>query len=340
MIVKRHAYPRVGLIGNPSDGYNGKTIAFTFTNFRAEVVLYETPELEILPNTRDHSRFGGIRELVEDVRLYGYYGGIRLLKAAIKRFVDFCDASGIKLDDKRNFTLRYESDIPHMVGLAGSSAIITAAVRAMMDFHSVHIPKPVLANLILNVENMELGLSAGLQDRVAQVYQGLVYMDFNAAAMAKQGFGLYEEMDPVLLPPLYVAYRSALAQSSEFVHNDLRERYRRGDQEVLSAVRFWMDLTDKVRGCLVNRDMDRLPGLLNANFDRRVALYDVGAGNRQMVEAARSVGASAKFTGSGGAIVGTYRDEAMFMALRECLEQLGVKVIKPVVAPVFCEEAK
>jgi glucuronokinase len=165
-------------------------------------------------------------------------------------------------------------------------------------------------------------------------------MDFDAAVMAKQGFGRYEEMDSGLLPSLYVAYRSALAQSSEVVHNDLRERYRRGDREVLDAVRFWMDLTDKVRDCLVSRDMDRLPDLLNANFDRRVALYDVGAGNRQMVEAARSVGASAKFTGSGGAIVGTYRDEAMFGALCERLGQLGVKVIKPIVAPPCREEGQ
>ena len=34
-----------------------------------------------------------------------------------------------------------------------------------------------------------------------------------------------------------------------------------------------------------------------------------------MVEAARDIGASAKFTGSGGAIVGTYEDEAMFQKL-------------------------
>ena len=30
MITKAHAYPRAALIGNPSDGYFGKTIAFTF----------------------------------------------------------------------------------------------------------------------------------------------------------------------------------------------------------------------------------------------------------------------------------------------------------------------
>jgi hypothetical protein len=49
------------------------------TTIQADVTLYETPELEILPNQKDQSRFGSIRDLVQDVRLHGYYGGIRLL---------------------------------------------------------------------------------------------------------------------------------------------------------------------------------------------------------------------------------------------------------------------
>ena len=48
-----------------------------------------------------------------------------------------------------------------------------------------------------------------------------------------------------------------------------------------------------------------------------------------MVDTARSVGASAKFTGSGGAIVGTYEDDAMYEALVRALNPLGVDVFKP-----------
>jgi glucuronokinase len=52
-----------------------------------------------------------------------------------------------------------------------------------------------------------------------------------------------------------------------------------------------------------------------------------------MVEAARAVGASAKFTGSGGAIVGTYQDEAMYRRLQEQLAGIGVEVLKPEILP-------
>ena len=48
-----------------------------------------------------------------------------------------------------------------------------------------------------------------------------------------------------------------------------------------------------------------------------------------MVETARACGASAKFAGSGGAIVGTYGDEGMLDLLRKRLDALGVAVILP-----------
>jgi len=332
MIIRRRAYPRAGLIGNPSDGYFGKTIAFTFSNFCAEVVLYETPELEILPNTRDHSLFRNIGHLADDVRRYGYYGGIRLLKATVKRFNDYASRNGIELHD-RNFTIRYSSDIPHMVGLAGSSAIITACLRALTAFYGIAVPDPEQANLILSVEQEELGISAGLQDRVAQVYQGLVYMDFSRDLIEGRGYGEYEYLDAALLPPLYVAFRRDLAEGSETVHNTLRARFDRADPDVLGAIADWISLTDRFKALLLDGKRDELGELINANFDRRRQVCRISEENLGMIKAARACGASAKFTGSGGAIVGMYADDAMFAALERSLEPMGVSVLKPRLAP-------
>jgi len=105
MIVRTRVFSRAGLAGNPSDGYHGKTLSVTVKNFSAEVTLYETPDLEILPNERDHSYFENLAHLVKDVRRHGYYGGIRLIKAAAKKFYEYCEHKGIQLSDK-NFTVR------------------------------------------------------------------------------------------------------------------------------------------------------------------------------------------------------------------------------------------
>jgi glucuronokinase len=329
MTIYASSYPRIGLIGNPSDGFYGKTISLAFSNFNARVILQESAELELVPSPQDHNRFKSIEHLARDVRLHGYYGGIRLLKAAVKRFHDYCHEHGIQLH-KDNFSISYQSSIPHGVGLSGSSAIITAAMRALMQFYSVTIEKPLLANLVLSAEQQELGITAGLQDRVIQAYEGLMYMDFGRELMAKQGYGRYERLDHRLLPNLYMAYREELAGESGKIHSNVRQRFQQGDPEVLAAVEFWKKITDQFRTAMESGDIKMMGELLNANFDMRRKLYNIDAGNISMIEAARALGASSKFTGSGGAIVGIYSDEAMYARLAEEFVKIGVKIVKPV----------
>lgn len=43
----------------------------------------------------------------------------------------------------------------------------------------------------------------------------------------------------------------------------------------------------------------------------------------------KKTGASAKFTGSGGAIIGTYTDQTMFDRLKQTLATNNIEVIKP-----------
>jgi glucuronokinase len=74
--------------------------------------------------------------------------------------------------------------------------------------------------------------------------------------------------------------------------------------------------------------------LINANFDLRRKVCRVSQGNVEMVDTARSVGATSKFAGSGGAIVGTWRkDEAMYRELEKALTRNGVAIIKPKIRP-------
>ncbi len=328
MIVRTKAYTRAGLAGNPSDGYFGKTLSVTFRNYYAEVTMYETPDLEILPDERDHSYFTDLESLVKDVNFHGYYGGIRLIKAAAKKFYDYCQDKGIVLDN-RNFTVRYTSNIPVQVGLAGSSAIVTATIRALMTFYGVEIPKPLLPNLILSVETDELRISAGLQDRVAQVYEGLVYMDFNKNLIDRQGYGTYEPIDPNLLPSIYVAYLADLSETSGIAHGKLRGRFEAGEQKVVDAMKYFAERAELAKDCLLSQQPEKLGKIMNENFDKRREIFPISRMNLEMVDVARSVGASAKFSGSGGAIVGTYEDEKMFQKLKSALSEIGAKVMKP-----------
>jgi galactokinase/mevalonate kinase-like predicted kinase len=330
-LTRKRAYARAGLLGNPSDGYHGKTISISVRNYWAEVVLYEWDAVEIVLADDDRARFDSIHELARDVRLHGYYGGIRLIKATIKRFVEHCRSVGVHLHD-RKFSVRYETTIPRQVGLAGSSAIIVATLRCLMEFYDVRLPMEVQPTFVLLVEQEELGIAVGLQDRVIQVYEGLVYMDFDPGHERRVD-GLrcfcYEPMDPALLPPLYVAHHQSLGEPTEVFHNNIRERFNRGDPAVVGAMRRFAGLASDGRRALLAQDRGELARLIDANFDTRRSIYQLPRWQIDMVETARAAGASAKFAGSGGAIIGTVTSDEMFERVRAKLAAIGCLTVRP-----------
>ena len=324
------AYARAGLVGNPSDGYNGKTISLIVKNFAARILIYQSPKLYIEPQESDSSQFKNIYELKETVSLTGYNGGIPIIKAAIKKFCDYCDANSIRLASK-NFTIQYNSNIPRQVGLAGSSAIVIATLRALMRFYEVEIPLEQLPTIALEAEVKELGITAGLQDRVIQSYEGCVYMDFNKEQQEKYGYGKYERLPTEKLPQFYIAYKTNLSKVSGKVLNDIKTRYEKGDEQVVNTLKEIAELAEKGKEAILNGDYDTLGFLINENFNNRRKIMSISDSNNEMVETARACGASASFTGSGGAIIGIYKDNEMLQKLVYSLRNIQARVIKPCV---------
>lgn len=332
-IIRHRAYSRAGLIGNPSDGYGGKTISFTFREFSANVVMYPWDQVEVIWSEQDRNRFDSLDELVDDVTLNGYYGGVRLVKATIKRFVEYCRAHQLTLH-KQPFSVRYDTTIPRGVGLSGSSAIVVATLRCLLEFYGIELPRDVQSSLARSVENDELGIACGYQDRVAQVYQGLVYMDFGNMRPANGlEVGRYEPLDPSLLQNVYIAYDLSRAKTSASVHGPLRTRVT-DNADLAATIAEIAGLVDDARRMLETGDAAGLHDLINRNFDLRRRLYTIQPGHLAMIETARATGASAKFAGSGGAIVGTFDDDAMFAALSQALTSANADwhVIRPTIA--------
>lgn len=134
-----------------------------------------------------------------------------------------------------------------------------------------------------------------------------------------------------LLPPLYAAHHESLGEPTEVFHSNIRERFNRGDQEVVGAMKRFADLAAQGREALLARDTERLARLIDANFDTRRSIYQLPQWQIDMIETAGRCGASAKFAGSGGAIIGTFKGEAMFQELRSSLAASGSKTVRPIV---------
>ncbi|XP_056119313.1 glucuronokinase with putative uridyl pyrophosphorylase [Rhinichthys klamathensis goyatoka] len=322
------SYARVGLMGNPSDGFNGKTIAMTIANFWAEVTLMESQTLAILPHPlNDPTEFGSLQDLFQISRKEGYLGGLRLLQATCKKFYQFCSEKGIALS-KQNFTLKYDTNIPRQVGLAGSSAIVSATLKCLMKFYNItdnDLPKPVRANFILNVETDELFITAGLQDRVVQVYEGLVYMDFNKQLMDERGYGEYIPLDMNDLPLFWLAYLSDPSDSGR-IHSNVRQRWLNGDSAVVEAMKSFAELTDQARAAFLCKDWARLAQLMDENFELRRSVYTeecLGPGNLKMVQLARQFESAVKLPGSGGAVVGLCMDQERLVEMKRAFQEAG-----------------
>ncbi|KAL7321773.1 hypothetical protein PS15m_001507 [Mucor circinelloides] len=336
------AYARVGLMGNPSDGFYGKTMSLLISNFWAEVTLIpnhaddkEVEAITILPNpVSDPHKFSSLECLVGVSQIDGYETGDRLLQACCKVFYLHCKENNIPINTRQGFRMMFETNIPRQVGLAGSSAIITALWKMLSMYYGVtqeQIPLELQASLVLKVEWEELGIAAGLQDRVIQAFGGLVYMDFDREYMEKHGHGKYESLDVELLPKLWLAYVADPDDSGK-VHSAVKQRFLNGDQEIIDAMQKFASFTEQARTCLQENDHKGFAQLMSSNFNLRRETYGdavVGASNLRMIELARNHNCAAKFPGSGGAVVGMWNGEDPetevkdLLQLRRALESEG-----------------
>ena len=126
---------RIGLLGNPSDGYYGQCISLPVWNWQATVTLAPNDSVTLPKNE-------GLQRIMEPT-----------LRVFERRFGD----SGC-------FEAAVETTIPRQVGLAGSSAIETAFVLSLMAHNDIPLDtlsSRELAELVLKVESEELGVVAG-----------------------------------------------------------------------------------------------------------------------------------------------------------------------------------
>ncbi|MFW6371370.1 MAG: GHMP kinase, partial [Bacteroidota bacterium] len=147
--------------------------------------------------------------------------------------------------------------------------------------------------------------------------------------LEKQGHGTYTPVDASKLPKLYLAYKTELGKVSGTVLNNIRERYMSGDAKVIDTLQEIASLADAGKEAIENEDHKGLSRLINKNFDLRCEIMNISDSNKEMVQVARQCGASAKFSGSGGAIIGTYDDDETLQKLIINLKKINARVIKP-----------
>lgn len=99
---------------------------------------------------------------------------------------------------------------------------------------------------------------------------------------------------------------SFLGGDSGKVHSTVKDRWAQQVPELVQGMQALGGYAQEAKQCLETGNVCRLAELMEANFAMRRRLYGdgvVGAKNIRMVELAQRHGMSAKFTGSGGALL-------------------------------------
>ena len=287
MMAEARAPARAALAGNPSDGYGGAVLAVTVEHLSARVGL------------------GGDGPPACD----------RLTAATVARF-------------DREFGLRrppdrvsLATDIPQSVGMGGSSAIVIATLRAVCRAERVALDADAMAALALSIEVDDLGIAAGLQDRLVQCHGGLVFMEFGGPTPQA------ERLERGLLGPLLVAWRRDLAEHSGVIHSDLRERFARGEPGVREALAQLGELARAARAALLAGDRPSFRAAVDGTFDIRARLLALDPRHVELVECGRAAGAAVNYTGSGGAVVCVCDDENQCDTVARALRATGAETV-------------
>ena len=293
---------RAGVAGNPSDALGGAALAVPVAQLRARVEVRSSDAMTIRPATAAEPE-RSVSSLVSAVGRYGHEGAERVVTAALVRLVGRLRETGVALDDAP-LEIAWSTEVPRSVGLAGSSALAIATIRALAVRWSVSLAPELVAGLAFEAENVELGVAAGWMDRAVQAHDAPVLVETDRfhdvegrllPAITPVGVGEHLE--------LLVAWDPAGAAPSGRLHASLRERAAAGDPEVTAGVARLVDAAHAAAGAFGAGDPAALADAVDESCGARAALGALDAATAALVTIARSTGAAATSAGSGGAVL-------------------------------------
>lgn len=296
---------RAALAGNPSDVFGGAVLATPVPGLEAVVTVGDADGVVV-----------GDRTWASPGAVAGPYAGDgALLAATVERLVGWCRTEGPG-EPTDGLEVTWSTTIPRSVGLAGSSALVVAGIRALAERWGLDLDVTTTARLALEVETDLLGIAAGPQDRLAQAVGSTVLMDFGGPDWR------FTQIVPPASVACFVAWTTQRATTSHAVHAPLRERA--GEPEVRRAATQLAELARLGAEALLVGDLQALGEAMDGSFDQRASILDLDSAHVALVDGARQCGAPVNYTGSGGAVVGLAVSSEVLDRVRTWAESDGL----------------
>jgi glucuronokinase len=297
MAIVVHCPARAALAGNPSDGYGGFVVAIPVPGLAATVTIEPAEQFEINHSPTPDDTFADLASLINHVDRFGMDDARRLVLATIRTLVR---QTGVSIEPLR---IDVSTTIPRSVGLAGSSAIVIATLRAFAvanrdaTWSAMLTTDPdKLATMALSVEADELGIGAGLQDRLVQSHGVAIAMDFATTTPTTRPLGS--------VPGRFlIAYRPAGAEPGGALHNRLRSDFER-DQGATRSIMSAIGAQGRLAAAAIDAaDSSALGAAMDRTLELRAELLPLDHHLLAAAATVRAHGGHVNWTGSGGAIV-------------------------------------
>ena len=285
-------FARAALAGNPSDGYGGAVVAVPVRELSAVASIEEADSFSVQAADRSLHR---------------------LLTATADEF-------GVRVGTPHGGVLSAITTVPRSVGLAGSSALVISALRALAATNGHRWDPLDLAETALAVERERLGIEAGLQDRLVQAVGAPVSMEFGPVG--------YRRLGSPLELPLFVAWSASGAEPSGTVHRSLRRRYEAGDEHVRTSMAGLAEQARAAASAIEAGDLRGLATAINRTFELRALMVDIDPTTRALADVGRGCGAAVNSAGSGGSVVGLVPTVDHLERVRGAYDAAGFDVLE------------
>jgi galactokinase/mevalonate kinase-like predicted kinase len=282
---------RANLIGNPSDLYGGAVIGCSLA-CRATVEITEAAALELETGGR-RVRIRGREDLVRRGDDFD------VARAALAAEGEAGHEPGL------GARIAYATEIPFGSGLAGSTALLMALLRALAAWRGEDLSPYALAERSRATERGLLGVACGWVDHYLCSFGGLRYVDLRGKerddAPPGEPYATVEDLAAhVARLPFVIAF-TGVAHHSGSVHAPIRARWERGEAGVVKAYERMAAIAREGKSALLRGEWKRLGSLMNENHALQRELGGSGESNERLIEAALDAGAlGAKLAGAGG----------------------------------------
>ncbi len=204
--------------------------------------------------------------------------------------------------DSRGVELRVQSQAPPGSGLGASSTIVVAVLGALLSAYGRSASPHQIAEMAVEVERRDLGLTGGTQDHYAAVFGGFNFLEFEGDEVVVNQLKLPLATVATLEHNLLLCDLGSSRESATII-DDQRSRYEADIGATAAALARQKQMAVEMKQLLLAGELDRFGRMLGEVWEAKQELSPLIATDAARLANEAALGAGAlggKIVGAGG----------------------------------------